>query len=170
MHLAIPLLVFEMPQIKERYKVNRWALLIGSLLPDIVDKSLEILFSLSGRGYAHTLLFTFVGFLLVFLISRGNKAIAFPFLAGLLIHLLLDMPYVPLFYPFIYEFTSPKDAPVQFWLTSYLTNPDVYMPEIIAIVILLFIALNNKLYSIPDVLNYLKANQQNTIEKRIIIY
>ena len=76
------------------------------------------------------------------------------------------MPYVPLFFPFIYEFSGPIDDPVQFWLISYVTKPEVYMTEIIGIVILLFIALNNNLYSIPDVLTYLKTSQQISIEKK----
>lgn len=164
-HLAIPLLIFEIPYFKNRFRVNRFSLIIGSLYPDIVDKALLFLELGSGRGYAHTLLFVLISFIILFLVSKGNKPIALPFLIGCLFHLLLDMPYIPIFYPFVfYEFIE-LDNPIEFWLDALFTNPIIITTEIIGGIIFVFIVLNNKLYRISAIVNYLKTNPQNTIKK-----
>ncbi|MFX1310834.1 MAG: metal-dependent hydrolase [Promethearchaeota archaeon] len=167
-HIAVPLILFEIPQIKKRYRVNRLALIIGSMFPDIVDKALLFLKLVNGRAYFHSLLFVFISFGILFLLSKGNKAISVPFLIGMLFHLLLDFPEVPLFYPFImYDFTY-CDNPLPHWIHTLLTNPVVQATEIIGIGFLIFILINNKLYSFKDITDYLKTNPKtiiNSIEK-----
>ncbi|MHA1437193.1 MAG: metal-dependent hydrolase [Promethearchaeota archaeon] len=158
-HIAFPLLIFELPYIKKNFEVNRFALLIGALIPDIIDKSLMFLGLGSGRGYSHTLLFVFTAFFILFLTTKGNKSIAVPFLIGELIHLILDLPYVPLFYPFIsYEFII-VEAPLNLWLETLLTDPIIITTEIAGAIILIFIVINNKLYSISQIIDYLKTSR-----------
>ncbi len=156
--MAVPLLIFEITQIKKRYQVNRFALIIGSIFPDLIDKSMLFLSLGSGRGISHTLLFVSLAFGFLFLITKGNKAISFPFLIGEIFHLILDLPDIPLFYPFIpYDLTMVHD-PIPLWINTLLTEPKVYITEIIGVIILIFILISNKLYSIKEITNYLKTN------------
>ena len=159
-HIAFPLLIFEMPQIKKKYRVNRLALIIGSILPDIIDKSFLFLQISSGRGYSHTLLFVLLFSAFIFLISKRNKALSLSLLIGLVFHLILDLPYVPIFYPFIpYDFSMVHD-PLPLWIHTLMTDPKVYLTEIIGGFILGFIIINNKLYSIEEITNYLKTDPE----------
>lgn len=163
-HMALPLIIFEIPQIKKKYKVNRFALIIGSMLPDFIDKPLEILGISSGRGYCHTLLFVFTSFMVLYLATRRNKPVSCPFLIGMLIHLLLDTP-APLFYPFIsYDFVEVHENAIGHWSNKIMVDLLVISTEIIGIIIIIFIVINNKLFSVSKIIQYLKTNSQITIE------
>jgi len=151
--------VFEIPQIKKKYDFNRLSLVVGSLLADIVDKSLLFMGIGSGRGISHTLLFVLVSFIIVHLAVRGKKSISIPFLIGLLFHLVLDLPEVPLFYPFIdYDFIYIDD-PFGLWLYVLFNEPIVSISEGIGLVILIFIIIQNRLFNIKNIITYLKFNQ-----------
>lgn len=165
LHLAIPMLFFELPQIKETYKVNRYALLIGALFPDIIDKPLQLLNIGGGRAFGHTLLFLIIAFVSLHLLSKGNKSVSIPFLFGMIFHLILDIPYVPLFYPFIsYEFPT-SDLPAQeLWIEKILSDPYVYITEFVGLFILIYILISNELYGLNDIFNYLKTNPEELKE------
>ena len=78
------------------------------------------------------------------------------------IHLILDLPEVPLFYPFImYDFIMIED-PFGLWLYTLFTNPVVYLTEITGVLIFIFIVINNKLYSRKEIMNYLKNSDLQT--------
>ncbi|MFO8018026.1 MAG: metal-dependent hydrolase [Promethearchaeia archaeon] len=158
-HIAVPLVLFELPPIKRRLKVNRFALILGAFLPDIIDKFLLLLKISSGRGISHTLLFVGIVSLIAFFISKKNLAISIPFLSGNIIHLILDLPYVPLFYPFIpYDF-SMVENPIGGWFYSLLHNPLIYGTELAGLGILIFIMVSNKLYSFNHIITYLKTQE-----------
>ena len=160
MHVAIPLLIYEIPPIKNKYLVNRLALVIGAMFPDFFDKPLELLGISSGRGYCHTLFFVGLTFVILFLATKKNKAVSYPFLIGMLIHLLLDMP-VPLFYPFIqYQFVSIHANPIEYWTNNFTKSLIFFTGEIIGTIIIIFVTINNKLYSKSAVLNYLKTKEK----------
>ncbi len=36
-HIALPLLIFEIPYIKDNFKINRLALIIGAVISDLID-------------------------------------------------------------------------------------------------------------------------------------
>jgi len=164
-HIAVPLILVEVPYIKSNFRINRWALIIGSLFPDIVDKTLAFLNLGFGRGISHSLLMMGLSFFLLFLITKGNKAISYPFLMGFIAHLVLDLPHIPLFYPFIsYDFIYLED-PIGFWLETLFTNPVIYITEIIGAILLLYIMIHNKLYKISDIFEYLKTSPQFQIDK-----
>ncbi len=151
--------MFEIPQIKKKYDFNRISLVVGSLLADIVDKSLLFMGIGSGRGISHTLLFVLISFIIVHLAVRGKKSISIPFLIGLLFHLVLDLPEVPLFYPFIdYDFIYIDD-PFGLWLYVLFNEPIVSISEGIGLVILIFIIIQNRLFNIKNIITYLKFNQ-----------
>jgi len=155
-HIAVPLILLEIPLIKNKYGFNRIALIIGALLPDIIDKSLMFLSISSGRGVSHTLLFVGVSFLIVHLWAKRNYLISFPFLIGIISHLILDLPEVPLFFPFImYEFIFIDD-PLGGWLYSLFHNPIVFFTEISGILILILILIRNQLYDRKRINNFLR--------------
>ena len=133
------------------------------MFPDVVDKAILFLKLTNGRGYFHSLFFVFLCFGILFLLTKGNKAVSFPFLIGMLFHLLLDLPNIPLFYPFIsYDFMYIDD-PIPYWIHALLTNPVVQATEIIGIIILILIVINNRMYNFKDMVNYLKTNPKIVI-------
>ncbi len=167
-HIAFPLIIFEIPYIKKRVKINRCALIIGAILPDIIDKALLFIFRLGdGRYICHTLFFLFTSFLFVLVINKllfytklSNKinniySIPISFLIGTSIHLLLDLPSIPLFFPFMeYEFVPTGDE-LLLWLKRIFTNPFYLSTEIFGLISFIFIILNNKLYTFKAVWSYL---------------
>ncbi len=146
----------EIPQIK-KLKPNRFALLIGSILPDVIDKPFVLLGIGTGRYFSHNLLFVLVSFIVIFLSTKRNLRVSLPFLCGLTTHLLLDIPYVPFFYPFIsYEWVVIDDV-ILFWFDALFTNPFVIITEIAGVVSLVFILIKNKLYHRKEIMDYLKG-------------
>jgi inner membrane protein len=126
-------------------------LLVGSVLPDIIDKPVGLYFfreSLgSGRIYAHTLLFLVLITIAGILLYRLRHQVWMLTLAvGTLMHLILDQMWSApntLFWPLLgFEFDKTD---VTGWLSGILdklqTNPEVYIPEIIGFMILLLFGL-----------------------------
>lgn len=133
-------------------------LLVGSLLPDIIDKSLgHILlreYLSSGRTYAHTLLFavliTFGG---LFLRYRTGKTWLLVLSFGTFVHLMLDEMWLQhwratILWP-LYGFEFPR-ADLTDWTSNMwdalLHNPAVYIPELIGavvIILLLWVLIRN---------------------------
>lgn len=125
-------------------------LLLGSVLPDLIDKPLGQLvfrdtFS-NGRIFCHTLLFLVVISLLGYYIWQRQRrtwllAIAF----GVFMHLLLDeMWHSPhtLLWPF-YGWAFPRRSLDHYWhdiVENLEHNPGTYIPEIIGVVILVWFA------------------------------
>jgi len=120
-------------------------IVIGSMLPDIIDKPLFLLFNESGlftgRSHAHSLLF---GILLLSggLLSRKSWLLTLA-LADLF-HLLLDFIWynpATLFWPLLGGF-EPYEA--EGWFSDILYNlthsPGIYVPEIIGLVVTGFLA------------------------------
>ena len=156
-------MIFELPMIKRRFNFNRISLVIGALLPDIVDKSLLFLGIGSGRGISHTLLFVGVSFIIVHFSFHRKKSISIPFLIGIVSHLVLDLPEVPLFYPFInYDFIY-LDDPFGFWLYALFNEPVVYITEGLGLAILVFIIITNRLFNIKAIIAYLKFNKSKQL-------
>lgn len=159
-HVAIPLLLFEIPQIKKRFQFNRLALIIGSLTPDIIDKSLMLLNISPGRGISHTLIFAIISFLVVYVITKRKLVISLSYFTGILFHLILDLPDIPLFYPFIsYQFDYLED-PFGSWFHELLFNPFTLISEIIGLIILLFIIIINRIYSFNKLYDFLFRTSQ----------
>ncbi|MHA1486176.1 MAG: metal-dependent hydrolase [Promethearchaeota archaeon] len=157
-HIAIPLIVFELPLIKKKFKFNRLALIIGSVFPDIIDKSMLFLNLGSGRGISHTILFVLLSFIVLHIATKRKSYISLAFLIGMVTHLALDLPEVPLFFPFIeYDFLMIED-PLFYWFYKLFNDPLVYLTEIGGILILLLILVGNKLFSVKEIWDYLNRN------------
>ena len=127
-------------------------LLIGSLLPDIIDKPVGQYFFREtfghGRLFSHTLLFlvliTAAGF---YLYKSRRKVWLLTLAAGTFTHLILDeMWQAPrtLFWPFLGTVFDRVD--LIDWMSSIfqalISNPEVYLPEMIGMVILLWFGLS----------------------------
>jgi inner membrane protein len=123
-------------------------LLIGSLLPDIIDKPLGVFFFRdtfsSGRIFAHTLLFTVIlaaaGFLLY---HRRYRTWLLVLAFGTFIHLILDQIWLTpktMLWPFL-GFTFDR-LDVSDWFTLWFRDlfkyPDLYIPEFIGLAILIW--------------------------------
>jgi membrane-bound metal-dependent hydrolase YbcI (DUF457 family) len=129
-----------------RYLDIRW-LLVGSLLPDIIDKPVGLyIFSdtfSNGRIFSHTLLFLIViaavGF---YLLKKHRQSWMLALAAGNFAHLILDgMWQTPetLFWPLL-GFSFPTEE-LEGWASTIwkvlFSDPSVYIPEIVGLVILL---------------------------------
>jgi len=148
-------------------KIDIRLLLIGSLLPDIIDKPFGLLFFgetlSSGRIFSHTLLFliliTIAG---LYIYRRQRKTYLLSLSFGTFIHLVLDeMWRVPqtLLWPF-YGLQFDK-VDTSEWLPgifdALFTDPMAYIPELVGAVILTWFAIT-LLYR-RKVLQFLKSGQ-----------
>jgi inner membrane protein len=125
-------------------------LLIGSLLPDIIDKPVgQLLFRDTfgnGRIFSHALLFLIViSAFGLYLWKKQHQQWMLALAAGTFMHLILDGMWetpATLFWPFMgWEF--PK-IQLENWtqgiLHTLVSNPSVYIPEIIGLGILVWFA------------------------------
>jgi inner membrane protein len=129
-----------------RYMDIRW-LLVGSLLPDIIDKPIgQYIFRdtfNNGRIFSHTLLFLIiisaVGY---YLLKRYRQSWMLALAAGTFAHLILDEMWqvpVTLFWPllgFSFPVEDLENWAADIW-NALFSDPKVYIPEIIGLVILL---------------------------------
>ncbi len=128
----------------------RW-LLVGSLLPDIIDKPVgQFIFRdtfNNGRIFSHTLLFFIViSAVGIFLYKKQRRAWMLALAAGTLAHLILDEIWqtpVTLFWPILgFSFPTIK---LEGWAGNIwemlFSDPRVYIPEIIGLLILLVLGI-----------------------------
>lgn len=124
-------------------RIDYRMVLLGSLLPDIIDKPIFLLLgnsaSLSGRDYAHTLLFNLIlltgGLLLV---RAAKRWLLFLSLASLA-HLVFDQIWrnmETMLWPLLGGLTRGETSTWMPGIWSGLLTPGVYIPEIIGLVIL----------------------------------
>jgi inner membrane protein len=122
-------------------------LLLGSLLPDIIDKPLGIIFLGNGRAFCHTLFFTLLILAagIYFFLVRKKSAI-FCIALGCVAHVLLDSMWlnqVTFFWP-LFGWSFPhSDISIGPWLErtfhNLLTQPSYYVPEAIGAIMLVFV-------------------------------
>lgn len=139
-HVFLPVFMWEVWELlssKKKLKnapVYRFWLIIGAILPDLVDKPLSILFPtiFSGRGIAHApfIIVIFCG-ILYFLAKRKDMVISLGI--GMIFHLLLDLPgNIPWFWPFVEYPILPADIDSYFY--TLLHNPLIITTELIGLV------------------------------------
>ncbi len=119
--------------------------LVGSLLPDIIDKPVWLLVNsgvfLSGRDYAHTLLFNLVLLVGGLILIRYRKSWLLIISLASLMHLILDQMWnslAVLLWPLLGPLPKEETAG---WLSNTVQAlflyPEVYIPEIVGLVIVL---------------------------------
>ncbi len=117
-------------------------LIIGALLPDIIDKPFGYLLLGNGRIFCHTLLFliliTLGGY---YLYRQYRRTPLFALSFGVFMHLVLDKMWIEpetLFWP-LYGFAFVR-ANDEGWFAKIFkelfTDPGTYIPEIIGIIVL----------------------------------
>ena len=129
-------------------------ILLGSMLPDLIDKPMGLLapgLGLGiGRGIAHTLVFALILLVVgLFFYGVGRRGLLYVALASAG-HLVLDriwqLPQV-LFWP-LYGYAFPAVgrsgilAQLAAWWYSLWTNPWVFVPEIIGAAVILAFSLS----------------------------
>jgi LexA-binding, inner membrane-associated putative hydrolase len=164
-HVFVPLLLFEIPAVKDKVPIQKLSLIIGSMLPDLIDKPLSLIWATSGRGIAHAPFFQILLFVPLFCIFK-DKIIPKSLLIGTVIHLILDLPYIPLLWPFFqYEYGYGDDH-IGDWIYTITHNPLVISTEIIGIIGLLLIAFKHQLIlDVEKIKNYLFRIEKKEIQK-----
>ncbi len=139
------------------FRVDYRLLLVGALLPDLIDKPLSLVLGVAGRNLAHTLLFTLV-LIFFFLILRSRPirrsretlwvASLLAFAIGSGTHLLLDrmwaLPEI-LLWPFL-GLAFPLDPFNLFTFLEGYGDPYVLLGDVLGAVSLLYIAWRHRLY------------------------
>jgi len=132
-------------RIKNRLgRIDYRMVLVGSILPDIIDKPVFLLFggaALSGRDYAHTLLFNLVLLIGGLVLLRYRRSWLLIISLSSFTHLVLDRMWgcpVTLLWPLLGPLPGGETAG---WISdrfySIFSIPEVYIPEIIGLLILL---------------------------------
>lgn len=124
-------------------------IIVGSMLPDIIDKPVFLLlrdrgFEVSGRGYAHTLLFTVILVIGGVFLLRKDKSWLLTLGLSSGAHLVLDEIWDNLkviFWPILGQFPPGE---TEGWLSgiweNLFTYPEVYIPEILGLIFSLYLA------------------------------
>lgn len=160
-----------------REKVDYRFVIVGSILPDLIDKPLGqiILYSVfqNGRIISHTLLFIAVLTLIGIYVEKRYRSTAVEFLAlGALMHLVLDQMWntpQTLFWPLL-GWAFPKEdlsGYIGYLLDELLHRPDVYVPEVIGFFIVIAFIYYNRLYQYEPlkafILNGTLGNKQKSV-------
>jgi inner membrane protein len=136
------------------FRVDYRFILLGSLLPDIVDKPLGIVIFPeaigNGRTFLHTMIFLVMTILLGAFVYRWKNALWGFFIAfGVLMHFSMDAMWtdpVTLYWPFIKPaFDKYPDIEllhiVRSWVYTLQVEPRIFLPELAGLVILLIFAI-----------------------------
>jgi inner membrane protein len=124
-------------------------LIIGSMMPDIIDKPLALTGFGNGRSITHTLLISLVVLCIgVFLYINIKKTWLLAIVIGMLTHLILDLMWLTpntLFWPLYgWSFSSPVISlgfeQIKVWWNALLTDPNVHISESIGLAVLLGMA------------------------------
>ncbi|MDD5311771.1 MAG: metal-dependent hydrolase [Dehalococcoidia bacterium] len=136
------------------FPVDYRFILLGSILPDLIDKPIgSVIFTQAfnnARIFAHTLLFLFVAIVIGFVVFRIQKKLwGYCIAFGIFTHLVLDAMWlepVTLFWPFLgFTFNQYQEMGWSFLFNLMLENlfakPEVYISEIIGFIILAFFSM-----------------------------
>ncbi|MHA1562549.1 MAG: metal-dependent hydrolase [Promethearchaeota archaeon] len=161
-HIFFPLFILELVLLITKNKKNklekiqRFWLMLGSILPDLIDKPISIITKLvSGRGIAHTPIFLIFLCILIYILTR-NKWISLSLGFGMIFHLLLDIPEVPWFWPII-PLEGYQDV-FDSWIYTLLHDPLIFSTEIISLIGILGIIVSYKIIFNGKLINWQNVN------------
>jgi len=142
-------------------QVDYRLVILGSLLPDIIDKPIFLLVkgnSLSGRDYAHGLLFSLVLLIIGLSLIRFGKPRILTVSLSSMMHLVFDQIWnnpVTLFWPLLGPLRGEEVAD---WLPGIfyglLNSPGTYIPEIVGLIVL--IILTYRLVKMKDMTRFIR--------------
>ena len=137
--------------------------LLGSLLPDILDKPSWLFASSdifpSGRGYGHTFLFNLLLFICGLILIKYKKSWLLIISLSSIIHLILDPMWdnpVALWWPLLGPFHRVETA--GWWhkiIHAVSSDPGTYVPEIIGLIIILL--MGYRLIVRKEVVNFIRT-------------
>lgn len=146
-------------KIRRAGRIDYRLVLIGALLPDIIDKPLGLVILNYGNGriIAHTLLFA----LLLTAVALYKKDMRLYALSGgTWLHLLFDSMWlfpVTLLWPLLGGF--PYGNLSLYSIFNSVDQPLVYLPEIAGATILIYIIVKNKLYKKTNVMRFIRTGE-----------
>lgn len=133
------------------FKVDYRYILLGSLLPDIIDKPLGIILlpeTLSNaRTLCHTLLFlTLIAIIATTLYVAKKRWEGFFIVFGVLTHFLMDAMWLdpitllwPFYAPAFQKYPGITLGPIlKSWIDTFTIEPQLYISEIAGLIILVF--------------------------------
>ena len=134
--------------------VSLYALLLGSLGPDIIDKAISLPITGNGRYIGHSLLFDIAISMIVLAVFWRNRRIWIGFIVGWQTHLILDTGgFMPWLFPFVnYDF---PERTLSYWEIVQL--PSIYLNEIFGAVGLIIVVILYLRRKVP-VLDMLKED------------
>ncbi len=152
------------------FRVDYRLLLVGALLPDLIDKPLSLVLGFAGRNVAHTLLFTLtLTFFFLVLRSRPTLrsrkalwvALLLAFAIGSGTHLLLDrmwaLPEI-LLWPFL-GLAFPLDPFDLLSLLEGYQDPYVLIGDVVGAAVLGTVAWRHRLYRWGNFLRFLRRGR-----------
>jgi len=146
-HLGIGLGLAWLLAWKSPVRVDYRLVLLGAILPDLIDKPLGIALGLETRIWAHTFLFLFTVLALSLVpAARNARFVGF----GVATHLLLDEMWTQsetFLYPAYFWIFPPAPFSAGFWFDTLLRDPFVQAGEIIGATILVAFALTHRIRS-----------------------
>ena len=153
-HLGVPLAARFLGPCKD---IDIRLLMLGSMLPDLMDKPLGhlIMEENNGRVFAHTLLF-----LLIFLIASLAFRRLMPVTLGIGIHQLLDMTFMAprgALWPLAGGFEA-TEFKVGEWLDA-AWDPWIITGEITGVILIVYMVLNWKLYRKEELSTVIKKGR-----------
>ncbi len=141
---------------RNRSAVDFRLVLVGSILPDLIDKPLGAILHLDARLWAHSLLFLAALLLLSLLPAlRGMRWVGFGDAVHLLVDLIWQQPQVAL-WPILGLAFPAGEQSFGGYLYILLTDPYVQFGEIVGTLILIAVAWRYRLYRWPALRQFLK--------------
>ena len=175
-HIIICLIPIEIICYFKKYEFSnysRFFSIIASILPDIIDKPLDMFGISSGRGYAHTILFLIVSFPIIWKIF--GKKYTFIYIFCIFMHLILDYgENVPYFYPFIYYDMSSHANHIgimktfEYFFNLMLSKTYLFLIEILCGFVLLYIIIH-RTHIIHKIYIKIRNKQKTTDINKLII-
>ncbi|MHB8104861.1 MAG: metal-dependent hydrolase [Dehalococcoidales bacterium] len=133
------------PQSKANWLDYRF-LLLGSILPDIIDKIFGVIYLGNGRSFCHTLLFTaliLAGGICLYRLRKSPVLLCIAL--GCVTHVLLDTMWLDqrtFFWPLFGWNLQTSNVSFGLWVehtfNNVLAKPSEYIPEIISVISLVF--------------------------------
>ncbi len=158
-HLGFTLLFFLV--IKKYYaldKIDIRFVLVGALLPDILDKTLGYFTPIAGRSLFHAVIPLF---LILSVLILKDKVIFISLMLASLFHLMLDemflKPKILLWPLFGIELNLGVVDVNNYWFTLFHSTY-VQVTEILGFIILLGFVINYDLYRVDNLLDFVKGN------------
>jgi len=127
---------------KQRIEMDFYAVLLGSLLPDLIDKPLELLVQ-NYRTFGHSLILLLtILFFGAVLYQRSRKIWLLTISFGVLMHLTLDQMWLlprTLFWPLLGHFEYYHNISLWRLIQGVLSKPEFLIFEITAVFLLIIL-------------------------------